>query len=139
MGSVSVEGNAGLSEGDPPNGWRRVSYEDNDPLAIETMPELFDNDNGLETNLYPDGELQIPWIDRFGQLLNLRSLVNWLGNDVQTIKAYATDGFREKYFKTESLAEETMQRLNDLASTMSFKGTYVRVSNTIYIVFTRVK
>jgi hypothetical protein len=129
----------GLPEGDTPNGWQRVPPEDNDPLAIEIMPEMFDNNNGLEVNLYPDGELQIPWIDRFGQLLSLRSLVNWLGYDVQTIKAYATDGFREKYFRTDELTEETMERLNTLASTIGFEGTYERVGNMIYIIFTRIK
>lgn len=134
-----MEGSAGQPVGDPPRGWQRVLPEEDDTLGIELTPELFDCDNGLEVNLYPDGELQIPWINRFGQLLNLRFLVNWLGNDVQTIKAYATDGFREKYFETDELAEETMQRLNDLASTIGFKGTYERVSNMIYIIFVRVR
>jgi hypothetical protein len=100
---------------------------------------MFDNSNGLEVNLYPNGELQIPWINRFGQLLSLRSLVNWLGDDVQTIKAYATNGLREKYFGTDEFTEETMQRLNTLASAIGFEGTYERVSNMIYIIFTRVK
>jgi hypothetical protein len=129
----------GLPEGDPPGGWQRVPPEDNDPLAIEIMPEMFDNSNGLEVNLYPDGELQIPWINRFGQLLSLRSLVNWLGDDVQMIKAYATNGFREKYFRTDELTEETMERLNTLTSIIGFEGTYERVSNMIYIIFTRIK
>ncbi len=134
-----MEGGGGLSEGDPPDGWQRAPIEDKDPLGIETTPKLFDNNNGLEANLYPDGELQIPWINRFGQLLNLRSLVNWLSDDVQTIKAYATNGFREKYFKTDELGEETMQRLNDLASTIGFKGTYERKDSRIWIRFTRIK
>jgi hypothetical protein len=119
-----VEGGGGLHQDDLPSGWQRVLPEDNDPLGIETTLEQFDNNNGLEVNLYPDGELQIPWINRFSQLLNLRSLVNWLGDDVQIIKAYVTNGFREKYFRTDELAAETLQRLNELASTVGFKGGY---------------
>ena len=135
-------------DSNPPNGWQRVPpYVDTQDTFPDiptytpsaSTPEAFNNENGLEANLYPDGELQIPWIDRFGQLLNLRSLLNWLGDDVQTIKAYATNGFKEKFFKTDELAEETMQRLNDLASTIGFKGIYQRKGSRVWIIFTRAK
>jgi|SRR5579859_8286834 len=143
-----MEGGSEIPEGDPPSGWQRVppyaDPQDKFPdipafIPSASTPEVFDNENGLEASLYSDRELQIPWINRFGQLLNLRSLVNWLGNNVQTIKAYATNGFQEKYFKTDEIAEETMQRLNDLASTIGFKGTYERKNSRIWIIFTRIE
>jgi hypothetical protein len=143
-----VKGGSKVPEGDPPHGWQRVppyvdSRDDFPDIPAFTpsasTPEAFDNENGLEVSLYPDGELQISWINRFSQLLTLRSLVNWLSDDVQTVKAYATNGFKEKYFKTEELAEETMQRLNNLASTIGFQGTYERKGTRIWIIFTKIK
>jgi hypothetical protein len=129
-----------IPEGDPPGNWQRVPQEENDPFSIpssDTTPTIFEN-NGFEASLYPNGELGIPWIDRLSQLLSLPSLVDWLGTGVQKINAYVTDGFAAKYFATDELAQQTMQRLNALAAKMGFQGVLERSGGRIWIIFTRI-
>lgn len=131
--------------GDPPGGWERVE-PDIDPRGPEyqwqpsstTPQEFVTSDGSCSAGLYPDGELEIGWITNLRQLLSIRSLVNWLGDGVQTIKGYVTDGFYEQYFSTDKLAEETMARLNQLASTMGFQGSLENIDGRFYIIFTRV-
>ncbi len=128
--------------GPPPGAWEEIPHDvDNHPDSRITpdTPREFTASNGLEADLYPNGELQISWIDRLSQLLDFRSLVSWLGDSVQIIKAYVTDGFAQKYFATDALTENTMQRLNNLAASMGFRGIVEKVGGRIWIIFTRIK
>jgi hypothetical protein len=139
-GLTSDEVSQLINKGDLPGNWQIIPH-DNDSFSFpsfEAAPEEFKNDS-LEANLYPDGEIQIAWIDRLSQLLNLRSLIEWLGDDVQSINAYVTDGFYQQYFSTDELAQKTMQRLNDMASTIGFRGTVQRDGARIRIIFNRIK
>lgn len=137
------DGQGDKSADTPPDGWQTIPPEvDTDHPDIPTytpLVEMFTADNGLEVNLYPNGELQVPWINRFRQLLDLRSLVEWLGERVQTIRAYVTDAFRAQYFATPELEAATMQRLNAIAAKIDFKGVTVHDGNIIYLIFTRIK
>jgi uncharacterized protein YukE len=154
--SASGEKTSESGTGDPPGGWKRVP-QDEDPLPPDSSipsyptsnstPEVFEADQNV-ASLYPDGELQIGWIDGVlddttsngkRQFLQLRSLVKWLNNRVQTISGYATDAFRAKYFSTDAVSEASMQRFNVTLSKMGFVGTYEKVSNMIHITFTRIK
>ncbi len=127
-----------------PDGWQIIPPEvDTDHPDIPTytpLVEMFTADNGLEVNLYPeDKELQVSWINQFRQLLSLRSLVEYLGERVQVIKAYVTDAFRAQYFATPELEAATMQRLNVMAAAIGFKGVAIHNDNIIYVIFTRIK
>ncbi len=131
--------------GDPPDGWTKM---DDEPHPLDststTRPTEFGHVNGkgdhLDVSFYSQtGDLQVAWMDRLGQLrTHLPTLLDWLGDDVQSISGRITDEFYEKYFSTEDARQDILPILNKIASSKGFgPATLEQVGNNLWLRFVR--
>jgi len=82
--------------------------------------------------------LQIGWTDRLNFRTSLSNLTGSLGDEVQMITAYVTDGLKAQFFSTEEQRLETLYSFSRIASRMGFNlATLQEVGNRLWIVFER--
>ncbi len=87
---------------DVPQGWEKGEEYPPDPLDDPNAvhPQTFTSSTGMGASFYPDtGNLQVGWMTKATQLLGLRSLVNWIGDSVQTISGSISDEFYQDFFQ----------------------------------------
>jgi hypothetical protein len=132
---------------DVPQGWEKGEEYPPDPLDDPNAvhPQTFTSSTGMEASFYPDtGNLQVGWMTKATQLLGLRSLVNWLGDSVQTISGSISDEFYQDFFQGNE--DNAMQRLNDMASSIGFGNGDLQLENNpmkliprAWVIFSRIK
>jgi RHS repeat-associated protein len=125
---------------DPPDGWTKENYGPDNKEGVSDFTHIDENGNRLEATLFHDsGELQIPWMDSLSQAkANLPSLIDWLGDSVQTIKGYVTDNLGT-YFSPVSRGTALVNRvLSPALEESGFSpGTIQAEGSRLWMIFSR--
>ncbi len=140
LAEAEAAATAAGESGTPPDGWQQLDYGPDNKAGVSDFTHINEAGKTLEATFYHDtGELQISWMDSLSQARSyLPSLVDWLGESVQTVRGYVTDNLAT-YFSDEPHGISLINRMfsSVLEGSGFAPGTTESEGGRLWLIFRR--